>query len=496
MNNSGQGLVILQDSAPVPLQNLKIFGYSTQVTTTGAQLFDKSAVTPNQWLTDAGKVESARGYSNSDYIPVSPGTYAGTRKGSARTAFYNTEKVFVRYLPWDGGSLTVNEGEAFVRLTILTGAEDKYIDNLMFNAGSTAKPWEPYTGGKPSPSPEYPQPIVSAGDTGSIVLTISDGADQSQSLTVSTPNGLPGIPVDSGGNYTDAKGQIFFSSFRDYASKTAVTRVKPFHVDTSPSSAWYSRNTGEYVDLYTYNIPTDYQIGHKNIICEFLPYNYNVFGGANLGCCFNGVLYQPTPESQAYFIFSFDRQTFNVSKEDSQETVIQKFKDYIGADGFSIFYICNPIETPLSEDEITAFQNLTAYSPTTIVSNDANAWMWVQYLLESEMSPWFYPKTEIGLYYKAYAGYETELPAPTCRETKLIKKLLDSSYQLDFEVTERSSRTEKYLWDLISKTNTMLANIPKTDTEKFLHTLLGGEVTEYPVIDCERNYWMSKCVEQ
>ena len=58
-----------------------------------------------------------------------------------------------------------------------------------------------------TPSPESPVPIVSAGGGGSIVLTVSDGADQSQSLTLSTPNGLPGIPVDSGGNYTDASGQ-------------------------------------------------------------------------------------------------------------------------------------------------------------------------------------------------------------------------------------------------------------------------------------------------
>ena len=317
------------------ITGLIMYGKSTQVTTTGAQLFDKSAVTPNQWLTDAGKVEGIRGFSNSDYIPVSPGTYAGTRKGSARTAFYNTEKVFVRYLPWDGGSLTVNEGEAFVRFTILTGSEDKYIDNLMFNAGSTAKPWEPYTGGKPSPSQEYPQPIVSTGDGGSIGLNLTgrnlivpdpesqDGIEcvyenglfhctgkasytmciklgtcrlfagiqyflfggidstntiiasktpssfeimdtgqgalytstentemtvyfrvengqtinltvkpqlevgstatpyepyKSQSLTISTPNGLPGIPVDSGGNYTDASGQQWVCDVKDYGT--------------------------------------------------------------------------------------------------------------------------------------------------------------------------------------------------------------------------------------------------------------------------------------
>ncbi len=33
---------------------------------------------------------------------------------------------------------------------------------VMLNAGDTALPWEPYTGGKPSPSPDYPQEIQSA----------------------------------------------------------------------------------------------------------------------------------------------------------------------------------------------------------------------------------------------------------------------------------------------------------------------------------------------
>lgn len=38
------------------------------------------------------------------------------------------------------------------------------ISNFMLNEGSTALPYEPYTGGKPSPSPDYPQEIVSAGN--------------------------------------------------------------------------------------------------------------------------------------------------------------------------------------------------------------------------------------------------------------------------------------------------------------------------------------------
>lgn len=69
-----------------------------------------------------------------------------------------------------------------------------------------------------TPSPENPVPIVSARDGGSIGLTVSNSADQSQSLTVSTPTGLPGIPVDSGGNYTDAEGQQSACDVKDYGT--------------------------------------------------------------------------------------------------------------------------------------------------------------------------------------------------------------------------------------------------------------------------------------
>ena len=55
---------------------------------------------------------------------------------------------------------------------------------LMLNPGPTALPWEPY---------------------------------QSHSLTLSTPGGLPGIPVESGGNCTDSTGQAYTSDYWDFA---------------------------------------------------------------------------------------------------------------------------------------------------------------------------------------------------------------------------------------------------------------------------------------
>ena len=42
-------------------------------------------------------------------------------------------------------------------------------------------------------------------------------AYQSQSFSISTPNGLPGVPVSSGGNCTDSTGQAFTSDYWDFA---------------------------------------------------------------------------------------------------------------------------------------------------------------------------------------------------------------------------------------------------------------------------------------
>lgn len=46
-----------------------------------------------------------------------------------------------------------------------------------------------------------------------------------QNLTISIPNGLPGIPVDSGGNYTDAKGQQWICDEVDFENGVYVQRV-------------------------------------------------------------------------------------------------------------------------------------------------------------------------------------------------------------------------------------------------------------------------------
>ena len=102
-------------------------------------------------------------------------------------------------------------------------------------------------------------------------------------------------------------------------------------------------------------------------------------------------------------------------------------------------------------------------------------------------------EAEITLYYACLAGaFDLDiLPNPSCRETMLIRKLIDSAYELPVFIF--NSKVEFYLLDLINGTTAyMLGNIPKSDKEKYLHKAIGGTVDEMPNPNaCAINYWMN-----
>ena len=64
------------------------------------------------------------------------------------------------------GNFDVSDGDSVV-LEFSEGqnpnGEDRIIYDIMLNSGSTALPYEPYTGGAPSPSPDYKQDVENAG---------------------------------------------------------------------------------------------------------------------------------------------------------------------------------------------------------------------------------------------------------------------------------------------------------------------------------------------
>lgn len=88
-----------------------------------------------------------------------------------------------------------------------------------------------------TPSPDNPVPIVSAGDGGTITVTVGDGADGQQTIALQTPNGLHGIPVTSGGNYTDPSRQQWVCDEVDLERGVRVQRVDKTCFDNTKTLA-------------------------------------------------------------------------------------------------------------------------------------------------------------------------------------------------------------------------------------------------------------------
>ena len=230
---------VCNDGVAWGFQGLKVYGKSTQVVSTGAQLLPNeqieektvngvtfSLVGNGAYHVYGTATADATAFSFEKVFDLLPGTYTMSVNPEIDTSKMKiclVDRKGISYVDIKGSTKkATQEIKSAIQVTLLlrvyAGLTVDYTVYPMLVEGSTAKPWEPYTEGKPAPSPEYPQTIVSAGASGSIALSITDSANQSQSLTLSTPNGLPGIPVDSGGNYTDAEGQQSACDVKDYGT--------------------------------------------------------------------------------------------------------------------------------------------------------------------------------------------------------------------------------------------------------------------------------------
>lgn len=210
------------NSAEKPLIGLTVHGRADQVSTTGAQLFNKSTVTPESYVRDTdGTVvaSTTRPTCASDYITLdgAESIYITSTMTSNRWgAFYNDKKEYVSGIAGYSSPITVPVGAVYIRLTVA----DDNLDTFMVNTGSTALPYEPYTYGVPSPSVEYPQEIEIAGIDGNISINLMgynlwDGTEQEDVTGYTT--GM--IPWDGGdrvhilfdGNTDNADGELVCS---------------------------------------------------------------------------------------------------------------------------------------------------------------------------------------------------------------------------------------------------------------------------------------------
>lgn len=200
-----------------------------------------------------------------------------------------------------------------------------------------------------TPTPDAPVPIVSAGDGGSVAVTLSDGNGKTQTLTLPTPNGLPGIPVASGGNYIDPQGQQWVCDEVDLERGVKVQKIGKGRVSTSD---------GDVNEQYrlALDVPgNEGKDGAFPCIISITPYT------AWTSCVAGTKLYLK-----------------NITKSEGSFYTAEELKA-LAIDVDFAYQLATPIETPLTPAEIAAYKALTSYAPDTVVQAGDGAGVKLEY---------------------------------------------------------------------------------------------------------------------
>lgn len=188
-----------------------------------------------------------------------------------------------------------------------------------------------------------------------------------QSLTLATPNGLPGIPVTKDGNYTDADGQQWVCDEIDLERGKYVQRV----VIENISGGWSLKETSDRPGRFIRTgLSNKYANGGIIALCSIA--SWKSWGSS---------------DRDNRYVFALSMTTFYISPPsdismtaDELNAKLNALKDPVVVLG----QLATPIERDLTPEEIAAYKALRTYGPTTVVSNDAGVHMEVTYVADTK----------------------------------------------------------------------------------------------------------------
>ena len=237
----------------------------------------------------------------------------------------------------------------------------------MVNRGSTVIPWEPY---------------VSGG-----------------SITISTPNGLPGIPVEVDGNYTDSNGQQWACDEVDFERGVYIQRIHNITLTGNESIGREERQAADGTSSYRWVITSTESLASADVLtglCSHFIYAHNPIGTNDLDCAItvypiNGKIYA-----------RFD--AYN-TVDDLRAWLIEQYS--VGTQVVISYLLATPIETALSDAELNAYKVAHTNDPNTIILNDSDAHMEVSYNADTKLysdSVTYLTDTITGKKYKLYVA--------------------------------------------------------------------------------------------
>ena len=184
-----------------------------------------------------------------------------------------------------------------------------------------------------------------------------------QLLTLPTPTGLPGIPVTSGGNYTDSTGQQWVCEEVDLERGVKVQRV----------------NTYKLTEVDSLQSINSYGIANftaSRTFTDALAINHGKIFLANRFALQKSLIATTQDEGM---LINEAGVCFCRIKQETANTV-DGMNAWLSLNDVLIYYaLATPIETPLTSAELAAYKALTAYGPDTVVQAGDGAGVKLQY---------------------------------------------------------------------------------------------------------------------
>lgn len=397
----------ITDSSENRMKNLKVFGKSVQEITKSYNLFPvpkvaeikneqgsfkrvnadgsviiknvaNNSTTPNDWSVLNAKNENI--FDDNPELP--PGDYSLFLDGISDNENKTVQILIVsevygvviiktnKDLGWHDFTISKKEKmKILYRPQRLNENYEVTIKAMITTMENKGKPFVKY--GINEISPENQQEIINAGGKGSIKLEVNRDDAELQEISISTTNGLHGLKVKSGGNYTDATGQQWITDEIDSARGKHVQRVKEKHIvpkamSNQSESKWLLTHRCKDVDL---NVLYSGKDAYKSFMCERFAFR-DITKESEYNYSFVGAYRHPDFAELRWYILKTDCETIEEAIEYASSNIL--------------YPTATPIETDLPPETIEAFKSLYTNYPTTVISNDENAGMEVSYVADTK----------------------------------------------------------------------------------------------------------------
>lgn len=375
--------ITLSDSAGVPLQGLKVFGKTTRNGTPAPDApVPLESVGESVKVTVCGKNLLKVDFSKNTLNGV---TFTNTGDGGVSVTgttqnypFISVGKIFL----YSGKSYRASlNGNVLPKLNLRIINRNVDPTSITVASESSFKPkvtgWHDF---EITVSPGYDgtttlHPMVEIGQEATAYEPCTE-----QAFTISTPNGLPGLPVTSGGNYTDEDGQQWICDEVDLGKGVYVQRIASGTLTGDEVLAVHTDKSTDLSVCAGFGRIFDEEKGLQNRYCltDTFP-TYYAKNPQAVSPDVESVGFHTGADYCSYLYARIYRS--RLATED-----LAGVQAFLNNHNINILYqLVTPIETALTAEELAQYATLHTNYPNTTVFNDEGADMEVKYMADTKL---------------------------------------------------------------------------------------------------------------